>query len=319
MKVVFIINPKAGKRNKVADIVESIKSVSVKLKADAEIYYTKAVGDATRFVENYCEKHGKARFIACGGDGTLSEVLNGAINCSDAEIGVLPYGTGNDFCRNFKTDCDFKNIEHQILGESVKCDAIKYTTFSEEKEVSGYSVNMMNIGFDCKVADTTNAIKKKFSAVGSVAYFLSILITLIRKKTTNLKIELDGNAVWDGEVLLTCIANGSYCGGGINSNPTASVSDGFISVNIIKNVTRRKFISLLPHYMKGTFLKLRDIEKIILTKKCKKVSVTPYEKKIRMCNDGELTDAYKTEFEVVHNAFSFVIPTNYKLSEVTVK
>ena len=61
--------------------------------------------------------------------------------------------------------------------------------------------------------------------------------------------------------------------------------------------------------MKGTFLKLRDIEKIILSEKCKKVSVTPENSTIRLCADGEITDAGKIEFEIIHNAFNFVIPT----------
>jgi diacylglycerol kinase family enzyme len=60
--------------------------------------------------------------------------------------------------------------------------------------------------------------------------------------------------------------------------------------------------------MKGNFLKLRNIEKYILSEKCKKVTVTPLEGNLRLCIDGEITDAGKIEFEIVHDAFDFVVP-----------
>ena len=77
MKTVFIINPMAGQGKSIEKFISSIKETAEKLKADIEIYITKAVGDATSFVHSYCEKNGAARFIACGGDGTLGEVVNG--------------------------------------------------------------------------------------------------------------------------------------------------------------------------------------------------------------------------------------------------
>ena len=120
--------------------------------------------------------------------------------------------------------------------------------------------------------------------------------------------ELDGEEKHAGELLLMSVANGSFCGGGIKSNPLASIQDGLISVNIIRNVTRRKFICLLPHYMKGTFLKLRGIEKIITSQKCKRVTVTPTDGSIRLCVDGEITDAGKIEFEIIPSAVNFVVP-----------
>ena len=309
MKTVFIINPKAGQGENVEKISKKISEAVNSIKADAEIYVTKAVGDASVFVKSFCEKHGAARFIAFGGDGTLNEVLNGAIECGDAEIGVIPCGTGNDFCRNFCNDTSFSDIISQIISKSVKCDAIKYTTTIEDKRNSGYCVNMFNIGFDCNVADMTQEIKKKPLISGSLAYFISILVTLVKKKGANLRIELDGEEVHNGPLLLTSVANGSFCGGGIKSNPLACVQDGLINVNIVRDVPRRAFATLLPLYMKGTFLGKKGIEKIISSVKCKKMTITPNKAGvIRICIDGEIADAGKTEFEIVHNAFNFVVP-----------
>ena len=60
--------------------------------------------------------------------------------------------------------------------------------------------------------------------------------------------------------------------------------------------------------MKGTHTKLKNIEKVIFSSKCKKCIITPADKKMRLCVDGEIIDAGKTEFEVIHNAFNFIIP-----------
>ncbi len=304
MKTVFVVNPKAGKGRKVEKLINFIKDSLVKIKADAEIYVTKAVGDAENFVRSYCENKGCARFIACGGDGTFGEVLNGVMNCPDAEVGIMPYGTGNDFCRNFKDNGNFMNIAAQLNGKSVKCDAIKYKTNNKTR----YGANMFNIGFDCNVADLTATMKKKPFVSGSMAYFISIFAMLIKKKGADLKIEFDGKIFHNGPLLLTSIANGSYCGGGVKSNPLACITDGFMNVNVVYNISRLNFLSKLPFYMKGTHIKLKGIEKVIYTSKCKKVVIVPNDGKMRLCVDGEISDAGKTEFEIIPHAFNFVVP-----------
>lgn len=307
MKTVFIVNPHAGKKKNIQAFIERIKNASVKCGKSVEIYKTVAVQDATRFVKKYYQENGRARFIACGGDGTVNEVINGVMECADCEVGVVPIGTGNDFCRNF--DCDFFSLQAQIDGCSEKCDVISYSTVVNGKEKNGYCINMFNIGFDCNVADLTNKIKEKTFIGGSFAYFASILINLIKKKGTSLKIELDGEEKHSGRLLLTSLANGCYCGGGIKSNPFACAWDGYINVNIIKNVSRMRFISLLPSYIKGTVFKRKGVEKILVSGKCTKVAITPVNGNIRICIDGEITDAGKTEFKIVHNGVNFVVPT----------
>ncbi|MBE6688367.1 MAG: YegS/Rv2252/BmrU family lipid kinase [Ruminococcaceae bacterium] len=307
MKTVFIVNPHAGRQNKAQMLIDEINELC---SIETEIYLTKAVGDATRYIREYINNHGPARFIACGGDGTFNEVLNGIKDCDAAEAGVIPIGTGNDFRRNFSGL--FDDITKQINAGTVKCDAIRYTIQTDGEAVTGYCANMFNIGFDCNVADMTARIKKSPFISGSVAYFVSILINLIGKKGANLDIEIDGEAMYSGKLLLTSIANGCYCGGGIKSNPLASVCDGTININIIKNVPRLKFLRLLPAYMKGTFMSISNIDKIILSTNCRKIAVTPLNGKMRLCIDGEIVNAGRTEFEICPGAFNFVVPSEVK-------
>lgn len=306
MKMVFVINPMAGAGKDIKKIEENILNTAGSLNAECETYITKAAGDGERFVREYLSAcGGRARIIACGGDGTFNEVLNGAAGFDEAELGAMPMGTGNDFCRNFKHAGDFFSVGAQIKGKTQKCDAIRYSTDNK----AGYCANMFNIGFDCNVADLTAKMKKKPFISGSMAYFLSIFAILIKKKGAKLKIDIDGKEKHTGPLLLTSVANGSYCGGGIMSNPLAEICDGFINVNIIYNISRLNFLSKLPFYMKGTHVKLKGIERVIFNTKCKRVRVTPLDGAMRLCIDGEITDAKKTEFEIVPEAFNFVVPS----------
>ncbi len=308
MKTIFVINPKAGQGKGKEKLIESIRSAANKLKADVEIYVTKAIGDAERYVREYCKVFGGARFIACGGDGTLCEVINGAIEQPDSEIGVMPFGTGNDFRRNFGPEQDFLDAEAQITASCTKCDAIRYI-----KQLGGikhirYCANMFNIGFDCNVADLTAKMKTKPFISGSLAYLISIFAILIKKKGANLSLELDGKEKHKGPLLLTAISNGKFCGGGLKSNPLGVINDGFMDINIVYNISRLNFLTKLPFYMKGTYIKLKNIEKVIFSTKCKRIAVTPLNGKMRLCVDGEIEDAERTEFEIVPGAFDFVVP-----------
>ena len=305
MKSYFIINPAAGDGSKVNELKERIMRESDGF--DVEIYITKSKEDTARFVKNICDTvSGDLRFYACGGDGTLNDVLNGLVGCERASLGVVPIGTGNDFCRNF-TDCgDFKSVKDQLNGTTTRCDIIKYSGIADGKYTERYAVNMFNIGFDCNVVDKTQAIKKY--AKGSAAYLLSVMIILIKKKGANLKIEADGKIVHNGPLLLTTVANGSFCGGGIMSNPKAVISDGLLDVNIVKNVSRAKFIKLFPKYKKGTHYNIKNAEKIIRRLTCKKLTLTPNGENMRICADGEIFCAKAISFESQKNAVSFIVP-----------
>ena len=295
MDTIFIVNPKAGQGKNTENLIEEI------VHNNAKYYITKSVGDAEVFVRNYCEQNGAARFIACGGDGTFNEVLNGTAGY-DAEIGVLPTGTGNDFCRNFEGN--FNDVNALINSPCESIDVIRYTT----NGTSRLCANMFNIGFDCNVADFTAQLKQKPFISGSLAYFLSILAMMIKKKGANIKLEIDGKLFYEGPLLLTAIANGKFCGGGIMSNPLSEVTDGQIDINVIYNIPRRKFIPLLPRYMKGTHMGLKNIEKVIYNTKCKKIKITPNAQEFKICVDGEIQSADVVEFEIMPKAFNFVVP-----------
>lgn len=314
MKTIFIINPKAGTGKNLDKRKEEITKMAEELGVEVGFYITKAVGDAEKFARLVCEETAtnnpdeELRLVACGGDGTVNEVLNGLMGYPNAVLGVVPIGTGNDFVRNFPENVDFLDIKAQLQGYSMKSDVIKYSGMLDGREQTRYCINMFNIGFDCNVADLTQTLKTYPVLNGSMAYLAAVVGMLVKKKGANLKVELDGEVVENGPLLLTAIANGGFCGGGVNSAPTASINDGIMDVNVIYNVSRLDFVKKFPYYSKGTHMELPDIEKILLFKQCKTAKITPLDGNMRLCVDGEIVDAGEVTMEMLPLAVNVLVP-----------
>ena len=314
MKTIFIINPKAGTGKNLDKRKDEITKMAAELGVEVGFYITKAVGDAEKFARLVCEETKAAnpneelRLVACGGDGTVNEVLNGIMGYKNAVLGVVPIGTGNDFVRNFPENADFLDISAQLQGYTMKSDVIKYFGVIYGKEQTRYCINMFNIGFDCNVADLTQTLKTYPLLSGSVAYLAAIVGMLVKKKGANLKVELDGEVVENGPLLLTAVANGGFCGGGVNSAPTASINDGMMDVNVIYDITRTKFLKKFPHYSKGTHMELPDIDDFLLFRQCKEAVITPLDGSMRLCVDGEIVDAGEVKMEMMPLAVNVLVP-----------
>ncbi|MEG0663138.1 MAG: YegS/Rv2252/BmrU family lipid kinase, partial [Anaerovoracaceae bacterium] len=299
MRHLFIINPAAG-QGEAMHLVEQIHEAMQRLKVNGEFYYTKGRGDGEAFVRKIAEEGKPVRFYSCGGDGTLNEVVNGAYGYSNAEVGCIPKGTGNDFVRNFSGE--FTDIEAQLQGTSTPCDLIQYTMGGTRR----CCINMFNIGFDCNVVDLTTRLKKKPFIGGSLAYLLGVAITLIKKKGADLQIFLEEEKLPEEKILLIAVANGCFCGGGVKGVPKASTNDGLMDVSVVRNISRTQFLQLFPRYAKGTHLEHKKIDKIVAYKKCKSLRIVPNGQTMRLAIDGEIVDGGTVEFTMIPGGIKFV-------------
>jgi YegS/Rv2252/BmrU family lipid kinase len=321
MKHFFIMNPAAGKGKAGEVCLPRIIETSKRLKIDYEIHRTIAPGDAEHFVRVKCEerkKQGKSgetyRFYACGGDGTLNEVANGAYGYEHTEIAMIPAGTGNDFPRSFGDLKYFEDIEKQIEGEAKWIDLIRYETSvhnsdpnSSDERIVRYGINMFNIGLDCNVADKVAKIKNYPFVPGLMAYGMGVAIVLGRKDGVNLEITLDDGEAFSGDMTLVAIANGCYCGGGFKGVPEADTEDGLIDVSIVADVSRRTFLSLLGKYRKGTHLEDPVAAKYISYRKCRSLTIHSTES-VKLCTDGEISIVGGIKFEIVPKSIKFSVP-----------
>ena len=310
MKTYFFINPAAGQGKGAEQLAEEIRKAAADLQTECEIYFTEGVYDGQKRAAQIAEElNGEAaRFYACGGDGTLNEIINGVYGFDNIETGCIPTGTGNDTVRCFPEAGNFHSIREQLTGKSVPVDLIRYTGMIEGRKQTRYCINMFNIGFDCNVVELAGRLKKKPLISGSFAYLLAIVGIFVKKESIRLKITEGGHTLAEDEVLLCAIANGNYCGGGLKTSPQAELSDGFFDINIIKNISRRKFLRLFPAYITGKYLGMNGIDHILTMKRCTRIKLTPEAESFYLCADGEIQTAGEVEFEIVPSAIRFILP-----------
>ncbi len=316
MKCIFVINPGAG-QGQAALLQDDIRAVCETAGLDYEIHETTEPGEGEAFVRARCKAFAwekfditgsdqVLRFYACGGDGTLNEVVNGAFGYDFAEVGCIPTGTGNDFVRNFQ-GADFTNLVDQIRGKAQPCDLIRYEGVCDGESVARYCVNMCNIGFDSNVVDLTVRMKRMPLMTGTMAYLASVATMLIERKGADLRVEY-GDDVYDGKLLLIAIANGAFCGGGMMGLPKAATDDGLMDVSLVKYVPRRTFVRLFPKYMKGTHLSEPRLKDVIRYTKEGQLLIRPNGGTMKLCVDGEITKAGRVRFTICPEAFRFVVP-----------
>ena len=122
MKHIFIINPAAGKSDKTAEYTANIEKSCQGL--DYEIRISQKQGDCTRIAREYAESGEEVRLYACGGDGTLNEVVAGAAGYDNAAVTVYVGGSGNDFVKIFDDREAFRSLDRLLDAETATFDLI---------------------------------------------------------------------------------------------------------------------------------------------------------------------------------------------------
>ncbi len=303
MKHIFVVNPAAGKGKKLPALLSAITYACEELDADYQIYHTATVGDGIRFVSETCKKYPELekRFYACGGDGTLYEVLNGAVGYDHTEITVIPIGTGNDFTKSFVNSEFFADVKRQILGKAEKLDLISYG--------NRYSINVVNLGFDCDVVQRVAEIKHHVLVPSQMAYAMAVVDTFAKPFGKHFKVIIDDEEMIEDDFMLCAIANARYYGDGYQVAPDAILNDGYMNLCLVKKVSRAEFVKVIPKYKAGQhideagkakypFLRYQACKKIVIESK------TP----MGLCADGEVSPLKTAEILCVPKAISFSIP-----------
>lgn len=300
MKHIFIVNPNAGKHKHVKELCESISEVAERLGVEFQILMPPTKEDGPRMIDEIANGiEDTVRFYACGGDGTLNRVANAVIKHSNAEVALLPFGTGNDFMRNFSEKANFYDIEKQINGTAEKIDTI----LCNEQ----YCVNMINIGFDCDVVARAEEFRSRFPFASPFAYSAGVVRTLFKDYGTKMKITFPDGEVIDKELLLTAIGNGGYCGGGYHSNPKAVLTDSLFDLCLVNKVSRPTFIRLIGSYKKGTHLETKIGKDVIVYRQLDRLSMQ-FESEIGICIDGEIFSSDHADLSICPKSLSFSIP-----------
>lgn len=299
MKHIFIINPAAGKDNSFDNIKQRLEQK--KPEVDYELYETQAPGDATAYIRAYCEANLEpVRFYACGGDGTLNEVVNGVVGFEHASMGCYPCGSGNDFVKYYGGKKVFWDIDELLSAPEEYIDLMRVG--------NKYAINATHFGFDTSVAETMMKVRRKKIVGGSNAYTTGIVVSLFKAMKNDCKVTVNGELLNPaGKILLCTITNSQYVGGAFRCAPRAINNDGLLEVCLVKPISYLTFASLINVYTQGKHLEDPRFKKFIEYRRGTKIEVEAPEG-FSYSFDGEIVRQNRFTVEVVRQAIRFAVP-----------
>lgn len=249
MRHLFIINPTAGKKKSTKLLEENIR----KLDVPCEIALTRQTGDARRIAREAAESGEAVRIYACGGDGTLNEVVNGAAGYDNAAVTNVPIGTGNDFLKIFGKECRarFSDLDALSKGPQAAMDLI---------DCNGHlGIDIVCCGLDARIAVDKDRYKILPLISGIGAYILALLENVIFKSIAQPTAVDCGDLHFDGETTIICVCSGRYYGGGFMPVGDNMPDDGLLEALVVRKVSRLTFFRLVGKYGAGKYRDYPDL------------------------------------------------------------
>ena len=277
MKHIFIINPRAGKKDQTSRIYELADHLREAHGLECACMLTDRPGGATDMARKLAESGEAIRLYACGGDGTIHEVANGIAGFPNAAMSCIPTGTGNDFLKNFGPDADkFSDVENLWDGDAFPLDLI---------DCNGcLCLTIACNGIDARIADSVHQYGNSPLLHGRNSYLASVAVNFLFKPIgRHWKVWLDEEELED-DFALVSMCNGRYYGGGSMPVPEARMNDGVLHTVLIKNIPKATFARLFAPYSAGEYRKLP--QELIRVSTARQVRIQA-EEDIVTCLDGE--------------------------------
>ncbi|MEG0898001.1 MAG: diacylglycerol kinase family protein [Ruthenibacterium sp.] len=306
MKHIFIVNPISGKSDATVYLIPQIHQMARAQGLDYEIQITEKIGHATLLAEQYGKTGDAVRLYACGGDGTLNEVLKGAYRYPNAEVASVPCGSGNDFVRCFGSAADFLNLADNSSGTAIPIDLIAVN--------DAVSAAICSVGIDSEVAYGIPKFRRIPLCGEKTAYNLSIVQCLLRPIGRKMRVTID-DAVIEDDFLIATICNGKSYGGGYRASPNADLQDGILEVILVKKMSRFRIATMLSFYKNGLHIEneavIPKMQDIMTYHKARKVTIELTDGRPAIINiDGECTRVDRLCAEVMPLAARFVLPAS---------
>ena len=242
----FIVNKVSG-NGRAFKIWRRVETLLQEKKLNYLVRFTKTAKHATLLAKELASRGDIKAIVAVGGDGTIHEVINGLAG-SNIPLGVIPAGSGNDFCRNLEIPlrCE-RALERILKHERKKIDIGRIN--------DRYFGTVAGIGFDGKVADMINrsSYKKLFNFVrlGGVSYIAGVMNVLWTYKPIDVQLTIDQMPYHLTNVWMIAVANSRFYAGGMNICPEADYHDGLFDICVVQHLTKMELIRMFPTVFSG--------------------------------------------------------------------
>lgn len=257
----FIVNPMAGNEEslkvwKKAEEILNSKAVPHK------VFFTEEKGHALRLTKEILSgTNQETRMIAVGGDGTVNEMINGAIGFPHAIIGSLAAGSGNDYVRGIQKT---ESVEEALsLFQDNAFSAVDIGQFETNGKV-GYFINSLGMGIDAEISAEADRspLKKWFNFVraGKLIYLFIFIKKIFSYQPSCMELIIDGNRHLLKKVWFIVIANQPYFGGGMKISPMSKLDDGRLNVIAVHDITMLKLLTVFITVLWGGHLHIKNVD-----------------------------------------------------------
>lgn len=246
-RVLLIVNPFSGNRNG----EKTAAKITAKLSAEStvcEVFVSRNLDGLVKFIAK-TNLNGFAWIGIIGGDGTMHEFINAAINAHghiSSPLALFPCGTGNAF--NFDIGC-------ATVDETLACIRQNTTSYIDVAEVTygnGTRLWSFNI-LGCGLVAEINRLAEKWRWLGSIRYNVASVVKLLVNPVQNYEIKTDTER-FAGKYSFMLACNTRYTGKGMMMAPHAQLNDGKFDVILVKACSAFKLLGLFPKIFKGQHL-----------------------------------------------------------------
>lgn len=190
--------------------------------------------------------------IACGGDGTVHDCLQGVMTSGVERpaMAIWPIGTGNDIARALTSldTSDPGDFVEAIMAESFRnIDVGVVTRIEEDAADTEFFLGVLSCGFDSSVNERANAMP---AMVGRARYLLGVAAELPSYRPRWFAIDSDGTDK-SMAAMVVAVGNGPAYGSGMYICPDATIDDGLFDVTVVTNTPKRTFVSVMPKVYSG--------------------------------------------------------------------
>jgi diacylglycerol kinase (ATP) len=271
--------------------------------------FTERPGQAVELAAAAARK-GVKLIIACGGDGTISEVANGIlVSGKDAELGLLPSGTGGDFRKTIGVPRRARDAAEILrTGRTRRIDVgrVTYTTAAGEQETR-YFLGVASFGMTAEVIERVKQRNSEWLPfkgpqwlTGRLSFGMSMLQTAMQSKASRVVVQPDDQPEQHLTLIALCIANARYFGGGMKIAPHAKLNDGKFDVVSVGVLGAFKIFTNAPRLYLGAHLGMQQVGHALAAKVLARPAAKTEEISIEV--DGELPGRLPATFQIVPNA-----------------
>lgn len=305
-RCLIIYNPVAA-QGRAATRLPEIRRLLTTHGIDFELALTERPGHATELAERACSEVSPEVVVAAGGDGTANEVINGFMHAKahghePPPLAVFCVGRGNDFAYGAGLPGDLEQtVESLARGVAVPLDVgwLRGGLFPEGR----YFGNGIGIGFDTVVGFEAAKLRR---VKGFSAYVIGAFKALLFYYQAPRLVLSTDEGDREQRCMQVSIMNGRRMGGAFLMAPHGQPSDGFLDLCIAGAPSRRKMLSLIMKYMRGT----QEGDPFITTGRCRRIHVQSKDTGLAIHADGETisTDGMSLEVECVPSAIQVLRP-----------